>query len=198
MAARDAMLGQGRYVEAVMVASELILFLNDRPSVKEVFNLRSGTQVEVTKFFLNLRKWRGQPIANTYGNKAVLDWKGEPVFAELAVVKLFQSQGWEGVWVDSYGRKFRVGLPGVVEPIQIPPDKQRLIEGIGRKAGKAGGCWDVAVWKPKVMLFLEIKRRKKDKIRPSQIEWLEASLEIGLSPNNFALVEWDCCADALA
>jgi hypothetical protein len=106
-----------------MVMSELALLLNDRHSVKEVFNLRSGMQVEITKFFLNLRKWQGQPIANTYGNKAVLDWKGEPVFAELAVVKLFQSEYWEGVWIDSFGRKFRVGLPGVDEPIQIPPPR---------------------------------------------------------------------------
>jgi hypothetical protein len=35
--------------------------------------------------FLKLTEWAGPPIANTYGNKAVVDWKGEPLFAELAI-----------------------------------------------------------------------------------------------------------------
>jgi len=41
------------------------------------------------------------------------------------------------------------------------------------------------------MLFLELKRQKKDNIQNTQVEWLSAALASGLTADNFALVEWD-------
>ena len=172
-------------------------FLEKYPFSWEMANLPSGNKVQVKKYFVVFKAWRGRPIQNSYGNKAVIDWRGEPVFAELAVLRLFQENGWNGVWVDSYHRKFRVGLPDVVDPIQLSPDKQHLIDSIKEETGISGGCWDVLVWKSSRVLFVELKRQGKDKLQDSQCKWLETSIGAGLTPSNFAIIEWDL-ADELA
>lgn len=166
-------------------------FLNPYKVGGEIFLLSSGAEVSIQKYFLEFKKWKGAPVPNTYNNKAVIDWQGEPVFAELAVLRLFQSHGWSGVWVDSYRRKYRVGLPDVVEPIDISPKQANLVNALREKTGRFGGCWDVVVWKDNSTLFLELKRRKKDAIQTTQTEWLSAALNFGLTPANFALVEWE-------
>lgn len=158
----------------------------------ELFSLSSGVDVSIQKYFLTFIPWKGAPIPNTYNNKPVIDWNGEPVFAELAVLRLFQSHGWEGVWVDSYRRKYRIGLPDVAEPIELPQKQQELIESIKARTGRSGGCWDVFVWKDDQFLFIELKRQKKDAIQNSQRLWLEKSLESDLTADNFAFLEWIC------
>ena len=156
----------------------------------EIFALPSGVSVPVQKYFLEFKEWKGAHIPNTYNGKAVIDWNGEPVFAELAVLRLFQSHGWSGVWVDSYRRKYRVGLPDVAEPVDLPPTQAGLINSLREKTERFGGCWDVVVWKDDTTLFLELKRRKKDNIQSTQVKWLSAALASGLTADNFALVEW--------
>ncbi len=157
----------------------------------EIFTLSSGVQVPIQKYFLHFKPWTGAPIPNTYNGKAVIDWSGEPVFAELAVLRMFQSHGWDGVWVDSYRRKYRIGLPDVAEPIEIPEKQRTLIESIKAKTGRSGGCWDVLLWKGDAVLFVELKRSKKDKIQESQVSWLEKSPESFVLEDNFAILEWD-------
>lgn len=166
-------------------------FLNTYRSSEEEIVLLSGRKVSVAKYFLKFKEWKGRPIPNTYGNKAVIDFNGEPVFAELAVLRLFQSHGWDGAWVDSYRRKFRIGLPDVIDPVDLPTDKKNLIDSIKQKTSASGGCWDVFVWKDNKILFIELKRSKKDKIQNSQKIWLEESLNYGLDLDNFILIEWD-------
>lgn len=167
-------------------------FLNPYKVESESFSLSSDVQVSIQKYFLDFKEWKGEPIPNTYNGKAVIDWNGEPVFAELAVLRLFQSHGWEGVWVDSYRRKYRTGLPDVTEPVEIPEKQKQLIESIRAKTGRSGGCWDVFVWKGDKAFFIELKRQKRDAIKESQIDWLRVCLENGLNTANFALIEWKC------
>lgn len=165
-------------------------FLQPYKVAGEIFSLSSGEQISIQKYFLTFTPWEGTPIPNTYNNKPVIDWNGEPVFAELAVLRLFQSHGWNGVWVDSYRRNYRVGLPDVVDPIELPQKQRGLIGSIRAKTGRSGGCWDVFVWKGDIVLFIELKRQKKDSIRETQIQWLEKSLDYGLAEGNFAFIEW--------
>ena len=172
----------------------MVLFLQQYLAESEIFSLPSGASVPIQKYFLEFKEWKGAPISNTYNNKAVIDWSGEPVFAELAVLRLFQSHGWSGAWVDSYRRKYRVGLPDVVEPISLPPKQTRLIDSLREKTGRFGGCWDIVVWKGNTTLFLELKLQKKDSIQNTQVEWLAAALDSGLTTDNFALVEWNISA----
>jgi len=166
-------------------------FLRQYKSESEIFSLSSGEEIPIQKYFLHFDPWKGDPIPNTYNGKAVIDWNGEPVFAELAVLRLFQSHGWNGVWVDSYRRKYRIGLPDVIEPIELPEEQKKIIDAIRAKTGKSGGCWDVAVWKGGQILFIELKRNKRDRIQDSQKMWFEKSLGFGLTVDSFALIEWD-------
>lgn len=156
----------------------------------EIFSLSSDADISIQKYFLHFNEWKGAPIPNTYNGKAVIDWNGEPVFAELAVLRLFQSHGWEGVWVDSYRRKYRIGLPYVAEPVELPEKQRQLLDSIRAKTERHGGCWDVFVWKDNQVLFIELKRSKKDRVQESQISWLEKSISLSLNSNNFALIEW--------
>jgi len=171
--------------------SKNLSFLDSCPSGEEEIILPSGRKVSVVKYFLKFKEWKGKPIPNTYGNKTVIDFNGEPVFAELAVLRLFQSHGWGGAWVDSYRRKFRIGLPDVIDPIDLPSDKKALFDSIKQKIDASGGCWDVFVWKENQILFIELKRSKKDHIQDSQKIWLEESLNYGFALDNFVLIEWD-------
>jgi hypothetical protein len=166
-------------------------FLQPYKVESEIFSLSSGDQVSIQKYFLHFNAWKGAPIPNTYNGKAVIDWNGEPLFAELAVLRLFQSHGWNGVWVDSYRRKYRIGLPDVAEPVELPEKQKQLIDSIRAKTGKHGGCWDVFAWKGEAVLFIELKRQKKDAIQNSQRMWLEECLKSTLKTKDFALLEWD-------
>ena len=71
----------------------MVLFLQPYLAESQIFLLPSGASVPIQKYFLEFKRWKGAPIPNTYNNKAVIDWIGEPVFAELAVLRLFQSHG---------------------------------------------------------------------------------------------------------
>lgn len=166
-------------------------FLEQYAFGKEMLTLSSGKKILVKKYFLIFQPWKGKPIENSYGNKTIINWEEEPVFAELAILRLFKENGWNGVWVDSYRRNFRIGLPDIVDPVQLPVDKQKLIDSIKAKTGVSGGCWDVFVWKGRKVLFVELKRQKKDKLQDSQLQWLGASIGVGLRPSDFAIIEWD-------
>ena len=43
------------------------------------------------------------PVSFDFGNKPVLNYQGRSIFAELLVLRLLETHGWEGVWVSSYG-----------------------------------------------------------------------------------------------
>ena len=73
--------------------------------------LPSGESVAIPRCGYMFSPWRGTPILDTYGGKAVLDWNGNPVFAELAILGVLERAGWDGVWVDTYRRKFRRSMP---------------------------------------------------------------------------------------
>jgi len=144
----------------------------------------------VRKYFLTFKVWGGAPIKDTYNNKAVIDWNGEPVFAELAILRLFQANGWDGVWVDSYRRKYRTDLPEKHAPVELPAARDILLENIRAKTGRFGGCWDVFAWKGEQILFIESKRQGKDAIQESQIQWLKAAMELKRGAEDFLIIEW--------
>ena len=86
--------------------------------------------------------------------------------------------------------KYRVGLPENTAPVELPPKQSDLINKIRKRIGKNAGCWDVLAWKGDEVLFIELKKAKKDSVKQSQIDWLEGCLNLGLTPDNFILVEW--------
>ncbi|WP_426491274.1 hypothetical protein [Hymenobacter sp. 102] len=69
-----------------------------RPTSQENFTLSSGP-LAVPKVELALRRWAGAPVASTFGGKALIDFAGWLLFAELCVYELLRLSGWEAQWV---------------------------------------------------------------------------------------------------
>jgi hypothetical protein len=157
--------------------------------------------VEIRWCFPRFRPWTGEPISYTYGGKAVLDLAGEPLFAELVILRLLEREGWQGVWVDTYHGKFRIGLPRVVEPVGLPAEQARRFAVISsvldperftsRPDRVPRGTWDVFAWRGDEVLFVESKRGKRDRMHDHQWVWLAAALRAGLPPEAFLIVERD-------
>ncbi len=157
----------------------------------EIIVLPSKDQIQVPKSIITFKAWDGSPIRDTYGGKALLDYKETPLFAELVILNMLREDGWSGVWVDNYRKKFRTGMPRTEASVSLPPDQQTILDSIKKTNNSISGCWDVFAWREKEILFAESKLSGKDRIRPTQIRWLQSALKAGLTEKNFLLVEWN-------
>jgi hypothetical protein len=160
------------------------------PGVTERIRLSEDRTVEIRKACPRWKLWTGTPVADTYGGKPILDYAGEPLFAELVILREFEKDGWTGVWVDTYGEKHRVAYWGESGEVQLPPAKEALLERIRKAAGSRHGCFDLLCWKGDMMLFAEAKRRGRDRIRDTQKRWLVAALDVGVPLESLLIVEW--------
>jgi hypothetical protein len=171
----------------------------NKPKQKSVFDrnstetiiLPSGKIVHIPKCKTLFKLWRGKRIKDTYGGKTLLTFRGKPLFAELVTLRLLEEEGWHGVWVDSYRRKYRTGMPGISDLAGLPESQQAFLEKIRKRADCKGGCFDVFVWHGDKRWFVELKRFGKDRIQDTQRQWLEAALHCGLKSCNFLIIEWD-------
>jgi len=127
-------------------------------------------------------------MEDSYGHKPVLDYNGQPLFAELNILRLLQASGWEGVWIDTYRKKFRQSWPHFCD---LPPQVHDFLGKANQDRKWPRGCWDVLAWSGGEYLFVEAKRRSKDRIPRAQKEWLESALTAGLRLENFAVCEWE-------
>ena len=135
-------------------------------------------------------RWQGEPIADTFGGKAVLNFFDEPMFAELAILGALRKAGWDGVWVDTFRRKFRQAF----DPhcCDLPSHAQRLYNRIrDANASKRSGCFDVFAWNDGRYLFVESKRKSKDSIRETQKAWIQAALNVGVAIDSLLICEWE-------
>lgn len=157
---------------------------------------------KVSKVNFIMKGWNGPDLRNTFGNKQLLDFEGKPMFAELAVVRMFMNGGWNARWVCTYGRgKMNPFLLTRWEDDEykkqeyVPIEDSFVVSEMKSIAGNNNnsfyGCWDVVAWKEHRLLFVELKRKGKDRIRSTQIGWFDAALKSGLSVDNFLLIEWD-------
>lgn len=172
-----------------------------RPNTTESLT-SNGQTITIPKLELQLRRWEGASLDNTFGKKPLIDFGGKPVFAELCIYELMLLSGWQARWVEPFAAgamtpKYltRWADAGIAEQQHEPitdPAMLSLLHKIAQANGNTyAGCWDVVGWQGEAVLFAELKRHKKDRVRPTQPRWLEASLQAGLQPANFLLVEWD-------
>lgn len=164
-------------------------FFNEHGVPPEAITLTSGA-VDAPKFSWRFRSWAGEPIRDTYGGKAVVDCEGFPVFAELAMVHVLKEHGFDGaVWVDSYHGRFRDAMPPAV--CTLPAQAREVYDHIATINRGRRGCWDVLAWNAEGVTFVECKRKGKDRVTSSQVQWLESALGAGLHLENFAICEWE-------
>lgn len=152
----------------------------------------NGTSQKIGMATPILPPWVGVKPNDTYGGKPIVNLNGTPTFAELFLLECMRSNGWQGAWIDSYKQKYRVHY---FEPREVPglPDEPRKV--LSRILGHSNfpkSCWDLVCWKGRdKLVFVEAKRKSKDKIRDSQIQFIERALSNGLHPNQFLIVEWE-------
>lgn len=159
------------------------------PSSVQPFTFFPNLKVLIPKVNLVFKRFADMPFEITYNKKPVIDFNGERVFAEIAILRIFQNDGWDGVWVDSSRRKYRIGYWTENAIVKLQEDKQKLLEDIYDIAGIKTGCWDVFCWKGKRVVFTD-SRRKNDKFRHTEIKWLKAALKYGLKEDSFLIAEW--------
>jgi hypothetical protein len=155
---------------------------------------QSGANVEIPTARVQFAQWNGDPaVAPRYNRNAkpAVDLDGTPMFPELVILRDLERDGWEGLWVDSYSRRFVRVWPPPPTPPSPPLAQQSLLARIKGSAGFPSGCWDIFAWQEDRVLFVESKRRRKDQVRDSQRRWLEAALEQGVTLSSFLFVEWD-------
>jgi hypothetical protein len=152
-----------------------------------------GEAVLVRKCVLMFRRWQGPPPVDSYGGKACVDLDGEPLFAELAILRLLNRSAWAGVWVDTYRRRFLERMPTQnTIASKLPAARQACFDAIcAANGGSRSGCWDVFAWRGDEVLFAESKRQKRDRMRETQYRWLQAAVRTGLSKDSFVVVEWN-------
>jgi hypothetical protein len=152
--------------------------------------LPCGDSVDLPRYRCLFRPWQGQPISDTYGGKAVLDFEGSPVFPELAILETLQGAGWDGVWVDTFRNTFRRAMPP--DYCVLPQHAQKLYDRICRaNGGKTSGCFDVLAWKDSDYLLVESKRQLKDSLQATQEAWVEAALRSGIPLDSLLICEWE-------
>jgi hypothetical protein len=133
-------------------------------------------------------------VSFDYGGKHLIDHEGEACFAELAILRILQKDGWDGVWVEVFGgpnfvRTMPLGWALKSEHVSIPADKEELLKKIWTTA-KSAACFDVFAWKGGDLLFCEGKRAGRDKLTKPQHKFIEGALACGIPAEALLIVEW--------
>ena len=149
---------------------------------------RRNEKKAVTRYCTTFKSYSGEEEIPTYGGKAIVVDQGHPTYAEFAALSLFRQCGWEGIWYDSYRRKKRSNLYEESDGTDAVND---LLDSIASITGSRTGVFDLVLWKDETVLFVELKRKARDQIRDTQIDWLQAALSLGLDLKCFAILQWE-------
>jgi len=165
-----------------------------RPTSKTDVSLSDGTRVSLPVCSPVFSLWAGPRVDFDYGGKSVLNYKNEPCFAELVILRTLLDYGWDGVWVETYGgTHYLRTMPNdwklESEHVSIPADKEELLRRI-RKTAKTSACFDVFTWCGDQFMFFEAKQMKKDRLTAPQYLFIEGALACGISPEALHIVEW--------
>jgi hypothetical protein len=169
--------------------------LDAEPLSATIAVLPAGRRVSVATY-LRTEVPGPSPVARTAGcwapNKPAILVDGRPTWAEFGIVRALERHGWEGRWIKNWagGREFCMD---VGESRPMPPHVEEVFAGIHSVAAalKGSGSWDVLAWRGDDVRFLESKKhRSGDRLRPSQLTWLEAALSLGHDATEFAVVEY--------
>jgi len=170
----------------------------------------TGERVDaLPSVFVRFPMWRGAPFADDMSKKtaAMVELNGEHLFAELAILRLLERDGWEGRWIHTTSSgeitKYITEWRDVSRqeqrsrPIQHDGARALLYAIADRSGNRYGGCWSLFAWRENSYAFFETKRqnaKEKEKLKPAQEAWVRAALSLReqtMSARDFALVQWD-------
>jgi hypothetical protein len=158
---------------------------------KELRPTGIAEEVKLQKCNPVFKAWKG-PTGFSFGNKRFLEYKKQPVFAEILILRLLESAGWNGVWVEPFGGfKFLREMPkdAKLGGVEIPAMQNAFLLSLKKAVGK-GGIFDVFAWRDGEFIFCESKEKGKDKFQDTQTRWIKSVLELGISRENLLIVEW--------
>ena len=148
-------------------------------------------KLRVKRFVLPFRPYevskRSMKRIDTHRKGYLLEPGG--LYAEIALVRLLRRSGWDAVWIDAYRNKRWREMPHREKEARFPDEQLRLYKAIRERVGR-GGCWDIWAWRGHRHLFIEAKRLGSDRIRQSQVHWLEAAVSLGVPQNSFRVAGW--------
>ena len=107
------------------------------PVETEKILLPSGLTVSIPKAAPTFQRWRGKPMANTFGGKPCLEWAGCATFAEVAILRLFENGGWSEI--DSENPRSRKLFRSVFRGLERQFELGLELEGLGRRANPRKG-----------------------------------------------------------
>lgn len=184
-----------------------------RVTLKTPITLPGGPVVrDVAGVSMRFPRWTGEPFSDDFGKKTsgMIDLDGEHLFAELAVLRLLQRDGWDGRWVSTYSTRSEIwkyltewrDVPRAEQrsrPIEDPEPRQLLARIAGlNKPARYAGCWDTFAWKGSDFAFLQCRRKAPTKtgdlLKREEEDWLRSSLYLGdprVSAKSFCFVQWD-------
>lgn len=149
--------------------------------------------VSVRKVSLQFTRWSGEAEWKDSWNKTVVDIGGQPQLAELAILEILRSDGWQGVWVSRRNNFRTIWWPKEQrsQKASIPSERLEQLDQVYERAKlEERGCWDLYCWKDHRVLFVESKHKGRDGLTQEQKQWLDAALDIGIPLDSFLLVEW--------
>lgn len=183
-----------------------------RVELQTPITLPAGRRIhDVPGVFVRFARWTGAPFVDDFGRKggAMIELDGEHLFAELAVLRLLEKDGWSGRWVNTYSGRGEV-WKFLAEWSDVPREEQRsraIEEAEPRqflpriaafnKPRRYRGCWDVFAWRSAEYAFAECKRTAptaRDVVGKEQEEWLRSALYIAdgrVSEESFCVVQWN-------
>ena len=144
--------------------------------------------------------WTGPSPGSSYGGKAILNFNGEPAFAEIGIINTIRHH-WAAVWLSqSFGKVIpRNAYWNNAAKPNVPTSVLDLIRDAHAARGDTHrGTWDIIAWpreqnSPSLseLRFIESKRRRHDEIDEWQVAWYNHLRSKGLSRNAFMIVEWE-------
>ncbi len=125
-------------------------------------------------------------------NKPSIELDGAASWPELVIVDLLSRAGWEARWTKNWagGREFCVGV-GTAKPLS--GRGREVYEAIHHREPSLGGAgtWDVIAWRGSDVVFIESKQAaSSDRLRDTQLAFLDAALDFGVEAEAFAIVEY--------
>ncbi len=172
--------------------------------------------IEPPKCALSFRESREQNVWNWANNKEMsngkplVDWAGQPMFAELAVVNILRADGWQAYWSECYGGTvFLDQMPRLPQGsksaklrqfgVTIDQRKVELIERIRKNCDAPNySCLDAIAWKHEHTIFVELKnngrgksgRKARDDLTKPQLRFINSAIKMGLTIDHFLIAEW--------
>lgn len=161
--------------------------------------LSPGAPLAVWHIRVEMKQWSPQPSDppltwnETYGKRQVLSATGSRSVAEIEIARRLRKAGWQAGWLDSFGRAPTDFQEWIVAPDELPAAlRSALLEISLAMRSRTNSHPDIIGWRSGKLsdaIFIEYKG-PNDRIRATQIAWLQAAFGMGISRDQFAIAQW--------